>query len=241
MEMLQSLGYVFTDKHFKSLNAQKSFTTIERQSKNEFYDVCSFIRQSLGENHCLRLDDMITTHTLSKNKNDSTVIDMTPANDQLFLIRPVTLTPMRVILKPFNREIVNRALRQRGAENYIRVYIRDENDEVLDSLDVNIRSRFKLKMFTNSIMCMDRVYYCAGSSTSQAKNFSYWFTALNDGETIDQVRAQFGNFTAVKNLATYVARLGQYFSTSKATGVSDTRILYQSYNIIRFSISDTPK
>jgi len=143
---------------------------------------------------------------------------------------------MRVILKPLSREIGNRALRLRGVENYIRIHIREENDEMLDKLDANIGSRFKRKMLTDGIMCMGRVYYCVGSSTSQMKNSSYWFTALNNQETIDQVRRQFGDFTAIKNVATYVARIGLYFSTSTATGVSDTRIIIQHAKecIVRF-------
>jgi hypothetical protein len=221
IEMLQSLGYVFTDKYMKlQSDIQNSFIKIARQSANEFYTLCSSIYKSLSENHCFCPGDIIKSYISNKNKTDSTVIDTTPVDDQFYFIRPITLTPMRVILKPLNREIGNRALRLRGAEKYIRVYIRDENDEILDTLDANIRSRFKLKMFTNGIMCMNKTYYCVGSSTSQMKDASYWFTTLNDGETVDQVRAQFGDFTTIKNMATYVARVGQYFSTSSPTGVS---------------------
>jgi hypothetical protein len=219
--MLQSLGYVFTDKYMNlQSDIQKSFMTIARQSENEFYTLCSSIYKALNENHCLCLDDIIKSYVSNKNNTDSTVINMTPVNDQFYLIRPITLTPMRIILKPLTGEIGNRALRLRGAEKYIRVYIRDENDELLDTLDDNIRARFKLKMFTNGITCMNKSYYSVGSSTSQMKDASYWFTTLEYGETVDQVRAQFGDFTTIKNMATYVARVGQYFSTSSPTGVS---------------------
>ncbi len=222
IEMLQSLGYVFTDKYMKSSTIQNLFRQIGKFSTNEFHNFCSTIYKALKDDHCLSLDDLIQRHTPKISKTDSTIIDMTSADDRFVFVRHITLTPMCIILKPLIREIGNRALRLRGVKNYIRVHIREENHEILEKLDDGMRSRFKRKMLTDGIMCMNRVYYCIGSSTSQMKKFSYWFTKLNDGETIDQVRAQFGDFTAIKNVATYVARIGLYFSTSAATGVSDT-------------------
>ncbi len=222
IEMLQSLGYVFTDKYMKSSTIQNTFRQIENVSTNEFHNFCSSIYKALKDDHCLSLDDLIKHYTPKISKTDSTVIDMASVDDRFVFVRHITLTPMCVILKPLSRERGNRALRLRGVENYIRVHIREENHEILEKLDDDIRSRFKRKMLTDGIMCMNRIYYCIGSSTSQMKNFSYWFTTLNDGETIDQVRAQFGDFTVIKNVATYVARIGLYFSTSTATGVSDT-------------------
>ena len=234
IEMLQSLGYVFTDKYMNSSDIEKSFRKIEKFSTSEFHCFCSCIYHALKNDHCLSLDDLIKKHSPNTPKSDSTVIDMTSKDDQFVFVRHITLTPMRVILKPLNRETGNRALRLRGVENYIRVHIREENDDILDKLDDQIRSRFKLKMLTKGIMCMNRVYYCVGSSTSQMKNFSYWFTALNNGETIDRVRAQFGDFSAIQNVATYVARIGLYFTTSTSTDVSEIEII-QIENKVAFN------
>ncbi|CAF2874818.1 unnamed protein product [Rotaria sp. Silwood2] len=236
VEMLKSLGYVFTDKYLKSKIIQNSFLTIEKRSIDEFYDYCCLIRRSLRENHCFHLDDLIMSNIMNKNEASSTLIDMKPSNDCFFLIQSIILTPMRIILNPLNKEIGNRALRLRGVKNYIRVYIRDENEEMLDKLDSYVRLRVKQKMLTDGLLCMNRIYYCVGSSTSQRKNFSYWFTTLYDGETIDQVRAQFGDFTAIKNLATYVARVGQYFSTSSPTGI---RLNYIDTKAVRIRIPES--
>ena len=220
IEMLQSLGYVFIDKYTTSPAIQNSFRLIENVSPKKFHDFCSSLYKALKSDHCLSVDDLIKTHLPNKDKTESTRIDMASVDDRFVSVRHITITPTRVILKPFCREIGNRALRRRGVEKYIRVHIREENDEMLDVLPEKIRSRFKRKML-HGFECMDKVYYCIGSSTSQMKNFSYWFTTLNEGETIDQVRAQFGDFTNIKNVATYVARVGLYFSTSSSTGVSD--------------------
>ncbi|CAF1087992.1 unnamed protein product [Didymodactylos carnosus] len=206
MEMVQSLGYVFTDKYMNSSDVQESFKTIERRSTHEFYEFCCLIQTHLKENHCLYFKDLAIMNNGNKNGSISTSIRMTSGDNQLFLIRCAVLTPMRLTFKSLNPEIGNRAVRLRGSDNFIRVYIRDENDEIFDTLDVNIRSRFKSKLFTNGITCMNRVYYCLASSTSQMKDFSYWFIALNDGETTDQVLMQYGDFSGIKNLATYVAR-----------------------------------
>ncbi|CAF3845173.1 unnamed protein product [Rotaria sordida] len=236
IEMLHSLGYVFTDKYLTSLNAQQSFIKIERDSMNEFHNFCSHLYKALKENHCLCLDDLIRRNTPNTNKINDTFIDMISADNLYVFIRDITLTPMRVIFNPISRERSNRALCQRGAENYIRVYIREENDETLNTLSANIRSRFKRKMLTDGIMCMNRVYYCVGASTSQMKNFSYWFTALHDGETIERVRAQFGDFTKIQNLATYVARVGLYFSASTSTGI---RLNYIDPSTVVLNIPET--
>lgn len=229
VEMLQSLGYVFTDKYMKSFDIEKIFINIEKYSMDEFYNFCSSLYNALRKDHCLCLNNFISLNTSNITKNNSAAINMTPMNNRFVFVRHITLTPMRVILKPLCPEIGNRALRLRGVENYIRVRIREENDDALDKLDSNVRSRFKLKMLTSGIICMNKNYYCVGSSTSQMKSCSYWFTALNDGEIIDQVRKQFGDFTKIKNMATHVARIDLYFSTSIPTNVSDPRLVNQSY------------
>lgn len=223
LEMLESLGYIFTDKYIKSTDAQNLLKKIERDSTNDFHRFCSSLYKALLDNHCLSLDDFISQNMPHIHKTDnSTMINMAPEDDQFISVRQLTLTPMRIIFKPLNPERGNRALALRGVNNYIRVHIREENNELLDTLNDKIRLRFKLKMLENGIMCMNKTYYCIGCSTSQMKNFSYWFTTLNNGETIDQIQAQFGDFTAIKNVATYVARIGLYFSTSTPTGVSAT-------------------
>ncbi|CAF0746889.1 unnamed protein product [Adineta steineri] len=231
IEMLHSLGYIFTDKYTKSQAAQKSFIKIERDFTNEFHNVCSRIYKALKGNQCLDFDDLIRLHTPNTNTSNNMSIDMTYMDDQNVFIRHITLTPMCVIFNPLIRERSNRALRIRGTEKYIRVCIREENNENLDTLTAEIRLRFKQKMFTDGIMCMNKRYYFVGASTNQMKKFSYWFTALNDGETIDQVRTQFGDFTAIKNLATFVARVGLYFSTSFATGIRFSYINRSSNSI----------
>ena len=215
--VLESLGYVFTDKYTKSTTAQNLLQKFERDHQNSFHNFCSSLYKALIDTHCLHLDDFI-------NRN----MQNTPASNkevEFVFVRQLTLTPMRMIFKPLEPELGNRALHLRGVEKYIRVRIREENDEPFDRLDEQIRSRFRTKMLTNGIVCMNKTYYCIGASTSQMKNFSYWFTTLDNGETIDQIRAQFGNFLEIKNLATYVARIGLYFTTSIKTGVKESQNL----------------
>ncbi|CAF1534345.1 unnamed protein product, partial [Rotaria sordida] len=100
IEMLHSLGYVFTDKYLTSLNAQQSFIKIERDSMNEFHNFCSRLYKALKENHCLCLDDFIRRNTPNTNKINDTFIDMISADNLYVFIRDITLTPMRVIFNP---------------------------------------------------------------------------------------------------------------------------------------------
>ncbi|CAF0879967.1 unnamed protein product [Adineta ricciae] len=219
-EMLQSLGYVFSDKYTTmEQDIQQSFLNIAHRCPNRFYQLCTSAYEKLISNHCCSLADLVRLHTLDLERTTDTIIDMTHMDEQAFEIRTAVLTPMRIIFKPFSREIGNRALRLRGANRYIRVNIRDEDGEELENITDHIRQRLKSKMLTDGIKCMNQTYYLVGSSTSQSKNHSYWFTTLSSQETIEKIQAEFGNFTQIDNLATYAARIGQYFSTSIPTGI----------------------
>ena len=58
------------------------------------------------------------------------------------------------------------------------------------------------------------------------KNQDFWFLALAQklqpdkaAEKIHQARMALGDLNAIRNVATYVARVGLYLTTSKPTGV----------------------
>lgn len=65
----------------------------------------------------------------------------------------------------------------------------------------------------NGISLFDQSFKYFGASTSQMKEYSFWFIDKNfqSGDVL-QAYNRLGNFQAIKNIATYVARIGQYFS-----------------------------
>ncbi len=65
---------------------------------------------------------------------------------------------------------------------------------------------------------MNRTYRLFGTSTSQLKEMSFWFVAIED-KSIEEAWTLLGDFSGIKNVANYVARIGLYFSTSRQTAV----------------------
>ena len=167
-EMLQSLGYVFFDKYATmEKDIQQLFLNIGHRYPDRFYQLCTSAYEKLISNHCCSLADLVRLHTLNLERTIHTIIDMAHhTEEQVFEIRTAMLTPMRIIFKPFSQEIGNRALRLRGANRYIRVNIRDEDDEELQNITDHIRQRLKSKMLTDGIKCMNQTYYLVSSSIS---------------------------------------------------------------------------
>jgi len=60
-----------------------------------------------------------------------------------------------------------------------------------------------------------------GASTGQMKEMAFWFIDLPPKlKTITDAHNLLGRFDDIKNVATYIARVGQYFSTTWPIGVS---------------------
>lgn len=60
-----------------------------------------------------------------------------------------------------------------------------------------------------------------GASTGQMKEMGFWFIDLPPSlKSIKEAREALGDFDKIKNIATYIARVGQYFSTSWPLDVS---------------------
>ena len=73
----------------------------------------------------------------------------------------------------------------------------------------------------DGIKSMGRTYIYIGSSTGQMKEMAFWFIDLpSDIKDVSQARALLGKLDEIKNIATYIARVGQYFSRTLPIGVS---------------------
>ena len=60
-----------------------------------------------------------------------------------------------------------------------------------------------------------------GTSTSQMKEMSFWFIDLPPNlKDITDAHKELGDFSGIKNIATYIARIGLYFTATWPVHVS---------------------
>ncbi len=73
----------------------------------------------------------------------------------------------------------------------------------------------------NGIDLFNKIFKYFGASTGQMKEMAFWFIDLPPKlKTITEAHNILGSFDGIKNIATYIARVGQYFSTTWPIGVS---------------------
>lgn len=141
-------------------------------------------------------------------------------------VRFVTVTPSRIIYELPKDMMRNRILRSFNPDYFLRVQFRDEDGLKLSS----VKSEASLKnlllrverLLEDGIKIGNRHYTFLAMSASQLRDHGCWFVAphqAQDGSWVDadRIRAWCGNFSAIKNVAKYVARLGQSLSASYDT------------------------
>ncbi|CAF1045461.1 unnamed protein product, partial [Didymodactylos carnosus] len=203
-ELLDTMGYVFQDKYRQSRAIQNILH--DQRADYDFY--------------------YYQTYLAKRKKEDKP----TPSKENgQYTIPCCTLTPLRTIYRQFETNSGSRALRHPQFQssdqpNFLLVHFREEDNTKLKDFNEQIKRRLKLKM-TNGLDCVYKNYKFIGSSTSQLKELSFWFILLPDNmKTVDQAIASLGEFATIKNLATHVARVGQFFSTTKTVEINLTFI-----------------
>ena len=75
-------------------------------------------------------------------------------------------------------------------------------------------------------------YHYFGPSGSQMRSEKFWFLAVAENlrsdiaaEKIHQVRTELGDLKSIRNVATYVTRVGLYLTTSKSADVSKDTVV----------------
>ncbi|CAF1222657.1 unnamed protein product [Adineta steineri] len=68
-----------------------------------------------------------------------------------------------------------------------------------------------------------------GASTGQMKEMGFWFIDLpRNLKTMKDAHDLLGNFDKIKNISTYIARVGQYFSTTWPIGITLVKVANKS-------------
>ena len=162
------------------------------------------------------------------------------------LVRYVVLTPTRVVFQAPKSMTRNRILRAFNPEYFLRVLFRDEDLQRLSS----VKSGAGMKCIYNriadfltaGIIIGDRKYDFLAMSSSQLRDHGCWFVcphymdvAMEKGSSSQQlfvdanyVRDWCGDFSSIKNVAKYVARLGQSLSAS----LNVSQVSNQEYDMI---------
>lgn len=73
----------------------------------------------------------------------------------------------------------------------------------------------------DGIELFNKKYQYFGASTGQMKEMGFWFIDLPlDFKDIKEAHKEMGDFDKIRNISTYIARVGQYFSTTWPVDVS---------------------
>ena len=203
IEMLWSLGYMFQDKY----NANpRSIMSLQQK---HFYDLCCSIWRNLKQDHCYQIHDVLNGQTSETSHGSSELKEVAFA----------ILTPDRIEYQPLQGTLPHRGFAIYPAENWLLVHIRDRNGiDNIHHLDLQTKVRFRNFML-GGIPRGNRRFQYFGSSNSQVNIQAGWFLSLPQGITMDSARQQIGDLSNIHNVSTYIARVGLYLTTTKATMV----------------------
>jgi RNA-dependent RNA polymerase len=149
-------------------------------------------------------------------------------DDGLVYVHRVQITPSKVYLRGPEVSLSNRVLRNypQDIDNFIRVSFVDEDLDKLHSTvlspaanedkQTSIYERL-LSILRNGIAIGDKKFEFLAYSNSQLRENSLWMFASRTSLTAAGIREWMGDFSEIRNVSKYGARLGQSFSSSRET------------------------
>ncbi|XP_044489065.1 probable RNA-dependent RNA polymerase 1 [Mangifera indica] len=144
-------------------------------------------------------------------------------------IRRVLVTPSKVYFFGPEINLSNHVLRSYSddSENFIRVsFVNEDLDKIHPTVlsprassgnterHTRVYHRI-LSTLRNGIVIGDKKFEFLAYSNSQLKGNSLWMFASRPQLTAREIRERLGDFSAIRNVAKYSARLGQSFSSSR--------------------------
>ncbi|XP_058080077.1 probable RNA-dependent RNA polymerase 1 [Magnolia sinica] len=196
------------------------------------------------------LREQYRKYRASRHFPKSTTISLDPG---LVYVHRVQITPTKVYFCGPVVNVSNRVLRQydEDIDNFLRVAFVDEEWDKMRSTDLisrvvlangerhtDIYKRI-LATLRNGIVIGDKKFEFLAFSSSQLRENSAWMFAPRNGLDAAGIRNWMGNFSKIRNVAKYSARLGQSFGSSKETltvdrheieHIPDIEIEYKKYN-----------
>ncbi|KAF2485998.1 RNA dependent RNA polymerase-domain-containing protein [Neohortaea acidophila] len=148
------------------------------------------------------------------------------------MVRAAIITPTTISFTTPVLETSNRVIRKyhQHQDRFIRVKFTDEKykgrvQSFGDAVMNEVFTRIKRTM-TNGINVAGRHYEFLAFGNSQFREHGAWFFASTSDLTAQKIRDELGDFEKIKVVAKYCSRIGQCFSTTRATRwtVDDERI-----------------
>ncbi|TVY21595.1 RNA-dependent RNA polymerase 1 [Lachnellula arida] len=149
--------------------------------------------------------------------------------------RKATITPSTIYFSSPTVETTNRVLRRYARENkegrFLRVQFTDEllEGRINASADKQRNDEIYTRVYRtlyNGIQIGDRHYEFLAFGNSQFRENGAYFYCPTDHLSCDDIRNWMGNFSHIRVIAKYAARLGQCFSTTRAiNGLSAPNII----------------
>ncbi|KAI3817662.1 hypothetical protein L1987_11458 [Smallanthus sonchifolius] len=160
----------------------------------------------------------------------------------LVYVRRVQITPSKVYFCGPEVNVSNRVLRHYSdyIDNFLRVSFLDEELEKLYSIDLspkvgrNGETRTGiywriLSILRDGIKIGNKKFEFLAFSSSQLHDNSAWMFASTGRLNATEIRNWMGDFSSIKNVAKYAARLGQSFGSSK-----------ESFSVPRYEVEEIP-
>jgi len=137
--------------------------------------------------------------------------------EHLVKVRRILLTPTVVRALPAEHIVGNRVVREFGVDRFVRVVLRDEDMELLSASGSALTTPVKVitDFLREDLVIGDRRYHFLGCSNSQMREHGFWMYDSDGIHTVDSIRQWMGDLSHERCVATYVSRLGQFFSASK--------------------------
>nr|XP_043614354.1 probable RNA-dependent RNA polymerase 1 [Erigeron canadensis] len=209
-------GPVLDDNFFKLLKPQRRDASIE-------YALDELFRL---EDCCYDPARWITEEYRKKNRLRSPAISLDAG---LVYVRRAQITPSKVYFCQPEVNVSNRVLRRFAEyiDDFLRVSFLDEELEKLYAMNLSpcVTSKNKesrtsiyrriLSVLKNGIVIGDKKFEFLAFSSSQLRDNSAWMFASTGRLNAAAIRDWMGDFSSIKNVAKYAARLGQSFSSSK--------------------------
>lgn len=146
-----------------------------------------------------------------------------------YLIPPKTkricqlvITPTRLVFFPSEINFENRIIRKYDADYALRVSFRDDDYGKLsyrsNTMDDNFVKEVLSDPVLKGITVGPKRFEFLGWSNSQLRDHGVFMYAEDkNGNTAESIRSWMGNFTEIKSVPKFMARMGQCFSHSEAT------------------------
>ncbi|XP_058078636.1 RNA-dependent RNA polymerase 1-like [Magnolia sinica] len=172
------------------------------------------------------LHEQYGKYRASQHPPKSTTISLDPG---LVYVYRVQITPTKVYFCGPEVNVSNCVLRQyaEDIDNFLRVTFVDEDLDKIQSTDLIPRPVLEngeqhtgvykriLSTLRNGIVIGDKKFEFLAFSSSQLKENSAWMFAARSGLDAAGIRKWLGDFSKIRNVAKYAARLGQSFGSSK--------------------------